>query len=335
MGNGELEENRLKAVRKPPFCGRRVLLGSPRRGVELDLLRGNANYRERIYPIKTLYDLALSPPRLKFELMAQQSIDRTSSPLLPLRTGKPRLIHDLAEGLEFLIEQLTKAEEERDHARIEADGSKAETLKIRGEFDDLQREFKAASQGTAELRATRKTLEDVIGEQQKALMLSMALMQHLETEVGSLRTRMDAIETAPAAAAESERLREEIACLKKQPDPSAAIRAIEDQRDIARIEAASARTQLSIQAAELEAKDVLISALERAIEQQRESLQSLESRVSTFATRLEGTKAQLLEDDPGSSKISPLARLLRGVKRGFSPSVKGTDAADALEEPGQ
>lgn len=346
----------------------------------------------------------MTPTRLKFELIDQQSFDRVSNPLSQLSSRmrkeearpeelrhadlrhadfryaeqprsieRPRLLSDLADGLDFLISQLTRAEEERDHARIETERWKAESSKTRVEFGELQLEFKSTSEGTAELRETRKTLENVITEQQKALLLSMELMKRFENEVSSLRNRMDAMEaappfTAPAAATETvvpdtsaterdellielkseqerrvsaelenrelraqvEAALEALQKLRDDPsgqvDQSAAIRSLEEQFEISRVAAASARADLSIQAAELETKDALISALERALEQQRGSLQNLESRFGAYAGRLQEMRiARVRNPDSGFETPSIAGRLLQGFKSRFSPSAKGAE----------
>ncbi len=370
----------------------------------------------------------INSTRLKFELIEPQTSDRAVSPLAQLSSrlrreeqppqpqARPRLVQDLAQGLDFLMVQLADAESARDRARDEVDRWKLETSKMRAEIADLQREVKATSEGPAEVRATRQTLESVVSEQQKALLLSMELMHRFESEIGSLRVRVDAMESVPApvtvppealleletlrteqmefaaekranegqnaeliqrletalrdnAAARSEaverleeknrafedlsargreshtselavlngkldsalkesaKLRAELAEQTKRGDPAAAIRALEEQRDIARTDAASARADVSIQSAEIETKDAIIGALERALEQQHGSLRNLEQRFAEYATRLQELRLDRLKmPDAKSSRTSSgapgIRTVLEGLKRTFSPSAK-------------
>ena len=343
----------------------------------------------------------MNSTRLKFELIEPQTSDRAVSPLAQLSSrlrreeqplqpqARPRLVQDLAQGLDFLMVQLAEAESARDRARDEADRGKLETSKMRAEIADLQREVKAASEGSADVRATRQTLESVVSEQQKALLLSMELMHRFESEIGSLRVRVDAMESVPEPVAippealqeletlrakqmefaaemraseaqnaeliqrldtalrenpaarneaverlgkldtalkESATLRAELAEQAKLGDPAAAIRALEEQRDIARAEAASARADVSIQSAEIETKDALIGALERALEQQHGSLRSLEQRFAEYATRLQELRLDRLKMPEATSSATAsrgfgIRTLVEGFKRTFSPSA--------------
>lgn len=402
---------------------------------------------------------AMNSTRLKFELIEPQTPDRSmASPLAQLsarlrreeqpqvrQPDRPRLVQDLAQGLEFLMAQLGQAERDRDNAKADAERMQVQSSKMRGEIADLQQEFKAAGDLAAELRETRRTLEVVIAEQQKALLLSMELMQRFEGEIAGLRNRLDAVESSTAAipaipdetfremkalraaqadadtqltaslvktgeaAAEAARLREQLPALEariaeldaKLADASAKggefaadaahlreqlatiesrnaefatrtadlkmqleasleesstlrrelaersklgdptiIRSLEEQRDIARADSASARADVSIQSAEIETKDALINALERALEQQHGSLRSLETRFAEYANRLQEIRMDRLRmpetgsvpKQPPLLKVSGMKRLVDGVKQAFSPPVK--PEIEPTEEPG-
>jgi chromosome segregation ATPase len=480
----------------------------------------------------------MNSTRLKFELIEPQSPGRAmNSPLAHLasrlrREEQPtsrlpeqsRLVQDLAQGLEFLIGQLAQAEKERDAAQADAVRLHQETATIRGELSVLQREFKEVGAGASDLKDTRRTLEGVVAEQQKALLLSMELMRRFEGEISALRDRLDGLETASgnespsaetlaelealrsrngsleeqltalttranslrqpfedriaelesqvsAAAAEttavresldariaeltsqladaqsqassataevaaiqeslnariaeltsqladaqsqassataeaaaiqeslnariadltsqladaqsqassataetaaiqeslntriaafeqsavstgeqlknaqeqSAKLREELAQYAKRGDPEAAFRALEEQRDLAIADAAAARADVSIQCAEIETKDALINALERALEQQHGSLRSLETRFAEYATRLQELRIDRLRmPDPkasvmagsSGSKGGRMKRMLGTFKQAFSPPVQpAEDGQEGLSHP--
>jgi chromosome segregation ATPase len=336
----------------------------------------------------------------------------------PKDPDRPRLLHELAEGLEFLIAQLAKAEEERDRARSEALRSLGESAQIRAELSQAQQGFLAATEQVADLREGRRAIEGVAIEQQRALSLSMELMRRFEDEIGGLRRRVEAMEAAPpqtgseaahaategqdelraalelhkteagelraqliqagieakaaeamhareragfeserqgmagqlallesqlrAALDESAKLREEIGERSRLGDPAAVIRMLEEQLDAARSEAASARADVSIQSAELETKDALIGALERALEQQHGSLQNLETRFAGYAQRLQELRIDRLHSSNGAlpssatfaSKPEASPGGLRGMFRAmFSPPPKITP--ETTEEAGR
>jgi hypothetical protein len=242
----------------------------------------------------------MTPNRLKFE-MIEPTPKEPSMALTELTKRTPQnpdLVHELADGLDFLIQQLAAAEGDRDAARTQS-----------------------------------RSLDRTIAEQQKALIQSMQTMRRLEIEVEALRNRMEGISPAaapapappppivdradPEPAPELEAnpavvvLEQKVALLETQlaakdaeletlrkssaASPEAAMRILEDQRDQARNEAAVARADLSLQAAELETKETLIQTLEQALEQQHTSLRGLEEKFALYAAKLEELRLDRLQ----------------------------------------
>lgn len=184
----------------------------------------------------------------------------------------PQLLQELADGLDYLLAQLSQAERE-----------------------------------SAELRSSNTALDELVNEQQKALVVSMEMMRRLESEIEVLTRRVDSLAhgNPPAAAspigatedagplrlrvAELEKLLEErsgqveeltAALSRARPDPDQALAILEQQRD-------QARTDFAMQSAEMETKEALIRTLEQALEQQHIALRTLEERFAEYASRLQ------------------------------------------------
>ncbi len=270
--------------------------------------------------------------------MALTELTKRTEQTPPLRQQQqsPDLMHEVADGLDFLIQQLAAAEDDRDAARTQS-----------------------------------RTMDQMVAEQQKALLRSMQLMRRLEIEVGDLRSRVEGISLQPtgdellpasATAQEAAPSKENVAALEEKvglletqlaaknaeiemlrqaqqkssaAGPEAAMRVLEDQRDQARNEAESARADLSLQAAELQTKETVIETLEQALEQQHASLRGLEEKFAMYAAKLEELRLDRLQalnpskDEDGAAEAarggsgSPgaLKRLFSRPKRDASTSI--------------
>lgn len=93
----------------------------------------------------------------------------------------PQLLQELADGLDYLLAQLAQSERE-----------------------------------SADLKVSNAALDELVGEQQKALVVSMEMMRRLEAQVETLNNRVDGLaETTSSVVEGTDPLRERIAELEK------------------------------------------------------------------------------------------------------------------------
>lgn len=247
-------------------------------------------------------------------LEATESPVRESEVALSAHRRAPQLLQELADGLDYLLAQLAQTERE-----------------------------------SAELRSSNSALDELVNEQQKALVVSMEMMRRLEGEVEALTKRMDSLAQGnPTATPAEDRgpLRLRIAELEKllaersgqveeltaalsrtRPDPDQALAILEQQRD-------QARTDFAMQSAEMETKEALIRTLEQALEQQHTALRTLEERFAEYASRLQELRLDRLRlAAPPTTRIAQVETensLASLAKRVFS-RPKGLPAPEMAE----
>jgi chromosome segregation ATPase len=226
----------------------------------------------------------------------------------------PQLLQELADGLDYLLSQLEQSEQEG-----------------------------------ATLKASNASLDELINEQQRALVVSLEMMRRLQGEVDELRKRVDSLApAAPVTTEDAGPLRQRIAELEKQvaqrsseveeltaalskvrPDPDQALAVLEQQRD-------QARTDLAMQTAELATKEALIQTLEQALEQQHVALRTLEERFAEYASRLQELRLDRLRLTAPPSRVSHAesqSSLASLARRLFSrPKVETTPEATNAKE---
>lgn len=250
--------------------------------------------------------------------------------------AEPGVMEQLASGLDLLIAQLTEAEAERDAAIANAGQCATQYHRIDERVDQLEARVDGiGANGEQAMEMLRKLGQDIEGL--RSQLMVGAIDAHPAKEPAILQVD-------PQHDAELQRLRQELAELRQKnaeersQDPEAALRILEDQRDQARRDAAGARADLAIQCAELETKDALIAALERALEQQHSALRRLEERFAEYASRLQDMR---LEKQGGSSipatsektgAIATFRSLFSPPKRLAAPAGVSTAREDQEDE---
>lgn len=353
------------------------------------------------------FESRLEAERTEFVVRLDQANEEHTATVATLRNEFDGHYDTLrASHREELDRQRAAAEEAIAELRRQTDELRDRGVAYEVSQQGLTESLRAAEVQTAELAEARRVLETVLGEQQRALVLSMELMTRLEGEVKNLRARVDALaaeviaeshSVPPEAAAQIAELQmakmqaesavtdlqtstevletrarhlesmildlstshatelakreaevvkrgAEVAQLQTQledaqrsiqliPPPEAALRSLEDQRDQARRELATYKSDLEILTADVKTKEGLITTLEAALDQQQTVLRSLEERFNDYASRLHGFCDISPEGGEGAeSDEGKVKRLMTLFQSAFSPARISSPAA---EEPAQ
>jgi len=188
----------------------------------------------------------------------------------------PSLLHDLAEGLEFLNRQLDDAESELVRSRqqtliLEQDARRweSESTRLRSEADEARQTLDEITQEMAEVRVSNTHLEKLVGEQQRALVLSLELLKRLKEE-SEAQPSSNSEETAALLAAKDQ----EIANLKRL--------VVAAGEEGTRVDEALAHVRAEHQSAQSQI-EALQSELATAEAELAASRSQLESRTSEFS----------------------------------------------------
>ena len=270
----------------------------------------------------------------------------------------PTLLHDLAEGLEFLNRQLDDSEAElgrsreqstafeQDARRWETEASRlreegAETRgalqKLREEFEDgreagqQQRDLVERLAGEmAEVRATRVHLEQLAAEQQRALVLSLELLKRMSDEGSAER-----LVSGRALTVEDSAKDDEIAELQRMISVDGREHArTEDALAAAKADLQSSRSQFAELNAQLERARVEFENVQGELTDSRSEIQSIkaglaEVRSESERLRVAALQAPLLSSSPLVSTLR-LAELEQQVSKD-ARKLKDADAEIAIQ----
>jgi hypothetical protein len=225
-------------------------------------------------------------------------------------SSEPGVMQQIASGLDFLIAQLAEAEAERDAAIANAGDCATQYQQVDQRVDQLEVKVDGiGANGEQAMELLRKLAKDIEGlrgfvEGERTQAPVQEIPAGTKDDGGLQCTREELAEAQREAAALRQKLEDLEARHESLQDPEAALRILEDQRDQARTDAAAARADLAIQCAEIETKDSLITALERALEQQHASLRRLEERFAEYASRLHDLRVEKHGGQPGTEDDS-------------------------------
>jgi chromosome segregation ATPase len=238
--------------------------------------------------------------------------------------AEPGVMEQLASGVDLLIAHLTEAEAERDAAIANAGQCATQYHRIDQRVEQLEARVDGiGSTGEQAMELLRKLGQEIDGLRCQLSAVEKPTTEDpgrpnfdMQKEAELQRTREELAEVKREAAEWRQKLEEVHYSSQSSQDPEAALRILEDQRDQARADAAGARADLSIQCAEVETKDALIVALERALEQQHTALRRLEERFAEYASRLHDLR---LEKSGGKAPTAERTGAIAAFRSLFSP----------------
>ena len=239
----------------------------------------------------------------------------------------PSLLHDLAEGLEFLHRQLDDSESELERSKEqslsfehdarrweqEAARLREEADQTRRALDELRQEFEQSREGSrqqhetveriveelAEMRVARAHLEGLAAEQQRALVLSLELLKRVNAEESVAPALPGPDVATPGLRAKDH----EIAELKRLLEVAGEERARADN------ELAAARLQLESRSAACESAQSEILALRAELENAWAELESTRAELASARADLSVGKDEL------QSARSELTQAEKDLKR--------------------
>lgn len=274
----------------------------------------------------------------------------------------PTLLRDLADGLDYLHGQLEETESELERARAqilvfekearhwerEASLLREEAAEQRGAIEELRDRLSSVEapastvlpkQDASAVTGTptaAESLEDLVADQQKALVLSLELLKRLNSNGApapadeSTRLERDRLEAA-LAREQAARIHaeQELQAERSQtvtmplddPELVERVQQLEEQIRDAQEKQRDWEAEAALQTAEVESRGAIIIALENALEEQNASLRDLEERFLAYADRVQAIQMERLEMPESNSKRAKQANGLLGRIGGlFSPS---------------
>lgn len=272
----------------------------------------------------------------------------------------PTLLRDLADGLDYLHGQLEETESELERARAqilvfekearhwerEASLLREEAAEQRGAIEELRDRLSSVeapastvlpNQDASAVSGTptaAESLEDLVADQQKALVLSLELLKRLNSNGApadeSTRLERDRLEAALAreqaarihAEQELQSERSQTVTMPlDDPELVERVQQLEEQIRDAQEKQRDWEAEAALQTAEVESRGAIIIALETALEEQNASLRDLEERFLAYADRVQAIQMERLEMPESNSKRAKQANGLLGRIGGlFSPS---------------
>lgn len=227
-------------------------------------------------------------------------------------------------ALVLSMELMTRLEGEVKNLRVRVDTLTAEVI---AESHSVPAE--AAAQ-IAELQVAKMQAEAAVTDLQTNAEVLETRARHLETMILDLSTshateiakrEAEVVKRGAEVAQLQNKLEDAERSIQLIPPPEAALRSLEDQRDQARRELATYKSDLEILTADVKTKEGLITTLEAALDQQHAVLRSLEERFNDYASRLHGFSdishegSEAAESDEGKVK-----RLVTWFQSAFSPA---------------
>ncbi|BDC51607.1 hypothetical protein F183_A39220 [Bryobacterales bacterium F-183] len=269
---------------------------------------------------------------------ALTAAEAQTAELVEARRVLETVLAEQQRALVLSMELMTRLEGEVKNLRNRVDTLTAEVI---AESHSVPPE--AAAQ-IAELQVAKRQAEAAVADLQTGAEVLETRAHQLETMILELSTthatelakrEAEVQKRAAEAAALQTQLEDAQRSIQLIPPPEAAIRSLEDQRDQARRELATYKSDLEILTADVKTKEGLITTLEAALDQQQNILRSLEQRFNEYASRLHGICDISNEGDEyrNESEEGRVKRLVTWFQSAFSPARIAAPAADS-SEPG-
>ena len=314
----------------------------------------NLSHQQEIELQRASADMAIAEIRRYTEELRAQSVETEAgylrvtesltnaeaqtNELLQARRILETVLAEQQRALVLSMELMTRLEGEVKNLRMRVDTLTAEVI---AESRSVPPE--AAAQ-IAELQVAKMQAESAVTDMQTNAEVLENRARHLEAMILDLSTshatelakrEAEVIKRTAEIAQLQNRLEDAERSIELVPPPEAALRSLEDQRDQARRELATYKSDLEIMNADVKTKEGLITTLEAALDQQQIMLRSLEERFSDYASRLHGVSDFTQEDgDRPESEEGKVKRLVTWFQSAFSPTRIASSTTEDSEYGG-